>query len=101
MNKISYPEKNQVVYAPVYRKYTEFNTEENWMEDGTFKMDGGIQATVIRQDEYTIVIFDDGSKGVANCGENEHYSRNRGLKIAYTRAMIEHLQRQLEVLCKE
>lgn len=54
---------------------------------------------VIHKDSATIVILEDGSKGVAKCGKNDTYSRKTGLKIAYNRAKIISLQKEIDKLC--
>jgi hypothetical protein len=56
------------------------------------------KAKIIHKDTATIVIFEDGSKGVAKCGKDDTYSRKTGLKIAYNRAMIQHLQKEIDKL---
>lgn len=46
---------------------------------------------LIYKDNVTVVIFEDGSKGIAKCGKDDTFSRKAGLKIAFARAMVEHL----------
>jgi len=48
----------------------------------------------------TIVILDDGSKGIAKCSLNDEYNMNKGIDIAYTRAIIESSQKKLRELVK-
>jgi len=48
----------------------------------------------------TIVILDDGSKGVAKCMESDEYDMDKGVDIAYTRAIIKSSQKKLKGLVK-
>ena len=48
----------------------------------------------------TIIILDDGCKGVAKCLPSDEYDLDRGVDIAYTRAIIESSQKKLRELVK-
>ena len=47
-----------------------------------------------------ICILDDGSKGVSKCSPDDNYHETTGVKIAYTRAKIKSLQKELKKLTK-
>lgn len=55
---------------------------------------------IIHNENATIVILDDGSKGVAKCMPEDTYDKTTGIKIAYIRAKIKSLQKELKVLTK-
>ena len=101
MNKIAVPEVKTVSYAPCYQKFTEYATDraDVFGIKGIFEFTKGISGKVMHRDKYTIVILDDGSKGVAMCMEGDIFSRKKGLKIAFNRAMIEHLKKETGKLC--
>jgi len=48
----------------------------------------------------TIVILDDGCKGVAKCMESDEYDMDKGIDIAYTKAIIKSSQKKLKGLVK-
>lgn len=48
----------------------------------------------------TIIIFDDGSKGVARCMLNDEYSLDKGVNIACTKALIKFYQKKLKKMVK-
>ena len=48
----------------------------------------------------TIVILDDGCKGVAKCLPSDEYNLEKGVDIAYTKAMIKSYQKKLKGLVK-
>ena len=48
----------------------------------------------------TIVILDDGCKGVAKCLSSDEYDLDKGVDIAYTKAMIKSYQKKLKGLVK-
>lgn len=48
----------------------------------------------------TIVILKDGSKGISKCMPEDKYDLQKGLNIAYRKAMIKYYQKQLKELCK-
>jgi hypothetical protein len=101
MNKIAVPESKSVSYATCYRKFTEYNDDNDvFGTEGTFEFLKGISGKVMHQDKYTIVILSDGSKGVAMCMEGDTFSRRKGLRIAYNRAMIQHLEKVTKELCR-
>jgi len=48
----------------------------------------------------TIVILDDGCKGIAKCMESDEYDMDKGVDIAYTKAIIKSSQKKLKELVK-
>ena len=48
----------------------------------------------------TIIILDDGCKGVAKCLPSDEYDLDKGVDIAYTKAMIKSYQKKLKGLIK-
>lgn len=69
------------------------------IKDSSFKTRAKTEK-VIHNDLATIVILDDGSKGVAKCMPEDQYDKIKGIKIAYIRAKIKSLQKELKVLTK-
>jgi len=55
---------------------------------------------IIHSGNRTIVFLDDGTKGMAKCGENDTYNKQKGTEIAYRRAKIKSLQKELKKLTK-
>lgn len=55
---------------------------------------------VIFNGNKTIVILDDGSKGIAKCLSTDKYDMNKGMDIAYTKAIIKYYEKKLENLTK-
>jgi len=53
---------------------------------------------IIHNDMATIVILDDGSKGVSKCMPEDEYNKIKGIKIAYLRAKIKSLHKELKTL---
>jgi len=47
-----------------------------------------------------IVILDDGCKGIAKCMESDEYDMDKGIDIAYTKAIIKSSQKKLKELVK-
>lgn len=54
----------------------------------------------IRNGRVTIVILPDGTKGVSKCLPQDTYDAQRGYEIAYNKAMIKSLGKQLKNLSK-
>ncbi len=86
-------------YGKTYQSFEERDIDGDIINSGSFKIPERTQK-VIRNGRATIVILDDGSKGVAIAGKREVYDATKGLKIAYTRAKIESLKNELELLTK-
>lgn len=98
-NYVSQDERKTIEYKGHIQEFTETDTFTNETNYNIFYVPTS-RGTIIHQDTATIVILEDGSKGVAKCGNKDAFSRKTGLKIAYDRAMIQHLQREIEQLSK-
>lgn len=59
-----------------------------------------LKERIIHSGNRTVCILDDGSKGVAKCDKEDNYDETKGIKIAYTRAKIKSLEKQLKELTK-
>lgn len=55
---------------------------------------------VIRSNNATVVILSDGTKGVSKCMDEDEYDSVKGFDIAYTRACIKRLNKNLKELVK-
>lgn len=55
---------------------------------------------VIYNGNTTIVILDDGSKGISKCLPDDKYDRDKGRDIAYYRALMKSYEKQLKKLTK-
>jgi len=99
-NKIAKPEIRNVKYDPFHSVVWE-TVDENKPIANYFKVTGRMSARIIHQDKYTIVILEDGNKGVSKCMEGDTFSRKKGLKIAFNRALIQHLEKETKKLSHE
>jgi hypothetical protein len=63
-------------------------------------LDSKEKVKVIRNDKATIVILPDGSKGVSKCLPEDVYDAEKGYQIAYIKAKIKSLKKQLKKLSK-
>ena len=55
---------------------------------------------VIRNGKVTVVVLEDGIKGVSKCLEEDTYDKAKGFEIAYTKACIKRLNKNLKELVK-
>jgi hypothetical protein len=55
---------------------------------------------VYSADKYVTVVIDDGSKGQAVCEEGDVFKFSRGQRIAFYKALIAHLRKELVKLYK-
>lgn len=110
INKIDKAEKAIMKYPLIKVKFSEHYDQADeddaskiWQvsKEGTFNLLPAMRAQVIRQENATIVIFEDGSKGVAKCGEGEKFSRKKGLRLAYNRAVMQYLENENKRLFSE
>ncbi|QDX94607.1 hypothetical protein EEL30_21415 [Brevibacillus laterosporus] len=69
----------------------EIKTENTYIKDNI---------KVIQNDRVTIVILPDGSKGVSKCLPQDTYDATKGYDIAYIKAKIKSLKKQLKQLSK-
>jgi hypothetical protein len=98
-NFTQYEEYKNIEYKGHLQEFTEINTITGEVNSSKFYVPTS-RAKVIHKDNATIVILQDGSKGVAKCGKDDVFSRKTGLKVAYNRAMIEHLLNEIDELSK-
>ncbi|MDD4779105.1 MAG: aegerolysin family protein [Tissierellia bacterium] len=98
-NFVKQEEHKTIEYKGHMQDFTETNIVTREVNSGKFYVPTS-RGKVIHQDNATIVILHDGSKGIAKCGKNDTFSRKTGLKIAYNRAMIEHLSKEIKELTK-
>jgi hypothetical protein len=87
-------EIKQVIYDGYMQGFTYTNLETGEQFSGKYKV-SPVRGKIIHQDHATIVILEDGSKGVSKCCPKDTYSRKKGLKIAYNRALIQKLQNEI------
>jgi hypothetical protein len=100
MNKNSSEVKNVVNYRGINVTFTEKNLLTGEVTEGRFKLLDGFEGRVYSSDKYTVVVLTDGSKGMAVCEEGEEFSFKRGLRIAFNKALIEHLRKETKKLYK-
>jgi hypothetical protein len=86
-------------YNKYYVSFTEHSNTTGELKKGAFSIPERTQK-VIHSKNATIVILDDGSKGIAKCCKDDEYNKTTGIKIAYTRAKIKSLQKELKKLIK-
>jgi hypothetical protein len=98
-NYVSQDERKTIEYKGYTQEFTETDIYTGQTNFNRFYVPTS-RGTVIHQDTATIVILEDGSKGISKCGNKDVFSRKTGLKIAYNRAMIQHLQKEIEQLSK-
>jgi len=72
---------------------------EDVIKDSSFRTSAKHEK-VIQNNNATIVILEDGSKGVSKCLPIDTYNETKGIKIAYIRAKIKSLQKELKTLTK-
>lgn len=99
MNYVINNEVKDITYQGARQYFTEINQTTGDIKEDYFRINDK-KERVIHNDNATIVILDDGSKGVAKCCPNEEYNKIKGIKIAYIRAKIKSLQKELKVLTK-
>lgn len=100
MNKVNETEVKTIVYGEVKQYFTEETNLSNDIKTDYFRIKQR-EEKVIHSGNATIVILDDGSKGVAKCMEGDEYNKTTGIKIAYIRAKMKSLQKELNQLTKQ
>lgn len=98
MNKNANEVKNTVSYKGTYITFSEKNLLTGEVTDGKFKLLDGFNGKVYSADKYVIVVLADGSKGISKCEESDTFSFKNGLKIAFNRALIEHIKKETKKL---
>jgi hypothetical protein len=96
---VSEPEVKEFVYAEVRQYFTEKSNLEEDIRKDYFRIREK-KEHVIHHGNRTIVILDDGSKGIAKCSPEDTYDKLTGIKIAYHRAKIKSLEKELKKLTK-
>jgi len=100
INQAQQTEVKDIVYKKGRQKYSErTNLLPNHVKDGSFTIKEK-KERIIHSNNRTIVILNDGTKGIAKCMPTDTYDKLKGVKIAYLRAKIESLQKELQELCK-
>jgi len=99
MNKVYEDEVKTIVYGEVKQYFTEESNLKDDKEDWFWTKEK--VEKVIHSGNATIVILDDGSKGVAKCGKKDEYRKTTGIKVAYLRAKIVSLHKELNDLLGE
>jgi hypothetical protein len=90
--------KNSVAYKGAYISFTETNQLTGEVTEGKFKLFDGFDAKVYSADKYVVVVLADGSKGISKCDETDEFSYKNGLKIAFSRALIDHIKKETKKL---
>jgi len=101
-NKKAIPEQKQEVFIYeqlpfVYNTLIKDSNAELISTQSNHR-DGRIY-TVIYRGLTAIVILDDGSKGIARCNPKDKYSKQTGYDIAFYRAQIKSIEKELDKLC--
>lgn len=97
-NKNANQVKNTVSYKGAYISFTETNQLTGEVTDGKFKLFDGFEGKIYSADKYVVVVLADGSKGVSKCEEGDTFSYRNGLRIAFNRALIEHIKKETKKL---
>lgn len=108
-NPIAYNEKFKVFIPDLdiinlkkgdFEEYFEFIKEEkeNKIENKIITKEDNLK--VIRNGKATIVILEDGTKGVSKCLEEDTYNESIGFEIAYKKAKIKQLTKELKKLSR-
>jgi hypothetical protein len=96
-NYVKQYERKTIEYKGHLQEFTETNVFSGETNTNKFYVPTS-RGEVIHQDSATVVFLQDGSKGVAKCGKDDTFSRKTGLKIAYNRALIQHLEKEIKEL---
>jgi len=97
MDKTIKDSRGKVRYSTAYIGFTETIVDTGEVVAGKFKLMDGIDGQIICADKYVIVLLADGSKGTAKC-HDEEFRFKKGLRIAFNRALIEHLKKETKKL---
>lgn len=93
-------EVREITYKATRRPFVEVSkTTGHTVKDTSFTLPE-LKEKVIYSDRAVIVFLDDGTRGVAKCHPEDEYNPTTGVKIAYTRAKIKSMQKELKKLCK-
>lgn len=87
------------LYYSMNQRFIQKDLEGNVIKDSSFKIPSKTQRLIFNQNA-TICILDDGCKGVSKCMEEDVYNETKGIKIAYLRAKIKSMNKELKQLIK-
>ena len=89
----------ETIYEAVRQPKHEITTKGTsiFVDDDSFMLPEKKQKLMF-QDKAIICILDDGTKGVAKCNDDDDYNQTIGIKIAYIRAKIKSLIKELNEL---
>ena len=66
----------------------------------TINNDDGFSFKVVQNNNVIVVILDDGCKGIAKCLPEDKFDFYKGYTIAYKRAMVKSMQKEIKDLCQ-
>jgi len=90
----------EITYHGTKQYFTEVDARtKDVIKDSSFRTSAKHEK-VIQNNNATIVILEDGSKGVSKCLPIDTYNETKGIKIAYIRAKIKSLNKELKELIK-
>lgn len=94
--------ERRIVYEEVYQPFVQQEITDKKVESS--KRDGfnlkQKSERIIFSDNATVVFLDDGTKGVSKCSPTDTYNETNGIKIAYLRAKIKALTKELKELTR-
>ena len=91
--------KKTIVYSAGYQNFYEYDEDGNIIKQGSFRIPEKHEV-VIENEKATVVFLDDGSKGVALCHPSDIKNETIGIKLAYLRAKIVSLQKEIKTILK-
>lgn len=93
-------EVREYIFHPHFQKVEYATNLSDDLSKASFVVEGHT-AKVVFNGRYTIVILDGEFEGRAMCMEGDVFSRKKGLKIAYNRAMIKFLEAETDFIAHE
>ena len=92
--------KSTIIYAQVYQKFTEYDENGIIVKEGSFRIPEWKQE-IMTNGPATIIWLENGSKGVSVCNEIDNWKTSTGRKLAYLRAKIISLTKEIEETIKQ
>ena len=90
----------EITYHGTKQYFTEVDARtKDVLKDSSFRTSAKHEK-IIQNNNATIVILEDGSKGVSKCLPTDAYNETKGIKIAYLRAKMKSLNKELKLLTK-
>lgn len=89
-------------YNATYQSFSQQTIEDGEVvneKTDSFKIPEKKQRIITSQNA-VIVFLDNGSKGVAKCMADDYYDQTKGIKIAYLRAKIKSMNKELKDLIR-